>query len=278
MPDDNGQDPNPTDGEGQENQDKSISDAAKAILDEVHKNIDKASQAPDPTPPSSQPAPDPQAAYAARREEVKKKMGWTEEQMQFHEQEKMAAVAPVAQEIAFMKVERTHKDFDQLRKPFMEEVSKYQKAGRVIDSDLAEQIFFMIKGREIEAGRYQLTPPSSQPAPVPPQGRSPSSAAPVGAAGRMVRRIAAGYSGSEPSLSGGKGEGQEEVELSDREKTYARVLNVDAKDYKKMKDDRDAGVREIGEHAIKAPEIDTRSANPADRDLASLWSRNGGRI
>lgn len=250
---------------------ETIPEAAKAILDEVRKQSEEKK---DP-PPSSQPKQD-VAAWVAQREDFKKKMNFNEEQMQLHERDRANAQAPVLLELSKMKVREGHKDFDQLKAPFEAEVANYVARGVIVNPELADQIFLMVKGKELEAGRW--SPPSSQPADKKPAG------APANAGGR-ASRIAAGYSGSEAGLGGGvggsgggAGGGEGEAQISDREKEYAKAMNVDPKDYKKMKEEKQAGIREIGERAIRPPEIDMKTAGPADRDLAALWGKNGGRI
>ena len=253
--------PNESAGEGQD-----LSAEAAKILEEVKRQV---SAEPPAAPPSSQPKQDPNAAYIQAREDFKKKMNFSEEQMQLYERDKVTAQAPVLLELAKMKVKEGHKDYDQLKVAFEKELQEnYLSKGVVVNPELAEKIFLMVKGQEFDAGRYQM--PSSQPTP-----KSPPSPG-----GRGTTRIAPGYSGAEPGLGGGTPPGgdSEEGQLSDREKVYASVLNVDAKDYRKMKEEKEQGIREIGKSSIRAPEIDVRTAGPADRDLAALWSKNGGRI
>lgn len=242
--------------------------AAAQILEEVRKQAEKDAPA---TPPSSQPArPDAQAAWVAQRDDFKKKMGFNEEQMQLYERDRASAQAPVLLELAKMKVREGHKDYDQLKQAFETEVATYVSRGQVVNPELAEKIFLMVKGQELEAGRY--TPPSSQP----PAKGAPT---PQGQGARAAARIAPGYNANDPGLSGGAPTGGEpEGQLSEREKVYAGVLGVDEKSYKKNRDDKEKGIREISDRSYRAPEIDVKTAGVADRDLASLWGRNGGKI
>jgi hypothetical protein len=244
-----------------------LSPEAKAIIDNLAKKIEETKNPPKDVKetPKSEPSKD---QYQAWREDTKKKMNWNDEQLNFHESSVRQAQAPLMKESAVLSLKTTQKDFDALEKPFMAEIENYEKnLGRIIDKKLAEDIFHLVKGRELSAGRY--TPPTSQPA----RGANP------GGSRTPTSRIAPSYNPADAGMGGG-GEGDEgdENRLSDEEKQYAKIAGVDEKSYAAMRSEKKAGKRELADRSWKAPEIDVRSAGPADRDLAGLWSKNGNRV
>lgn len=246
-------------------QDQEIPDAADKILKAVQEKLDKKE-----TPVvDSQPAKDTQKEYHQWREDTKKKMGWNDEQLAFHEQSIRASQAPLVRDNSLMKMRTIQKDFDKLEKPFMEEIDRYEKMGRTIDSALAEELFYMVKGKEISAGRYVPETPSSQPPKRPADDRSP-------------RRMAPAYNPADPGTGGGSKEEDASSKLSEVEKDYQEFTDkcagqigseVTAEDYVKHREDKKNGKREISDHAVKKLEL-APGAGAADRDLASLWNRS----
>jgi len=243
-----------------------LPEAAKKILDAMQEKLDKK----DNPPVDSQPKDDPKKQYEAWREDTKKKMGWNDDQLAFHEQSIRAAQAPLVRDNALMKMRTSQKDFDKLEKAFMEEVGRYEKMGRTVDSGLAEELFYMVKGKELSAGRYTPEVPGSQPA------KRPADAE------RSPRRMAPSYNASDPG-TGGTGERDDaSSKLSEVEKDYLDFVDksagqvgseVSAEDYVKNREDIKNGKREIADHAVRKIEV-APGAGPADRDMAALWNRS----
>lgn len=254
------QEQDPPDGE-------KLPDAAQKILDAVQKRLDSKE-----TPQSPDPQPDPAKQQADWRESKKKEMGWTDQQLDSYQRDIRNAQAPLLKDNALLKLRTAHKDYGQLEKAFSEEVARYEKAGRIIDSSLAEELFYMVKGKELSAGRYKPEAPASQP------DRKP------GGVPRGTSRMAPSYNPSDPGNGGSERRGEEALgQLSEDEKAYLDFmdkaasqigLSVTAEDYLKGREDKKRGIREIAPRAVKPIEIDNRTANAADRDLASLWNRS----
>lgn len=245
-----------------------LPDAAKAIIDAVK---DQMKSEPAKTPVDSQPKEDPAKKYQEWRETKKKTMGWNEDQLNSYEHDVRSSQAPLIKDNALLKLRGAQKDFDKLETAYMSEVERYEKAGRVIDSALAEELFYMVKGKEISAGRYKTEAVDSQPKRE--EDRS----------SREVRRIAPAYNPSDAgSGAADKHKSEASSQLSDEEKDYLDFMDraaaqigmeVSAEDYVKGKEDKKRGRREISEQAIRRMEIPA-SAGAADRDLASLWNRS----
>lgn len=240
------------------------------LLKEINEKI----SAPPAKVPESQPAQDAVAVYNTRKAEIMKTMGWNENQFAFHEQEKLSAAAPIMKDMSLLRIEKANKDYDKLKEPFEKEIKRYEtEFKRVITPELAEEVFFMVKGREMSAGRYAPANPDSQPK-AKPTGREADPARP---------RISKGYSDADPGMSGSEasgGDGDASTQLSDREKEYVKIFGpkVGAKAYIEMREEKRNGIRAIADKSWRAPEIDRKSAGPADRDLDSLWHQNGGEL
>ena len=246
-----------------------IPEAADAILKAVQESLKTKDEAPESQPDKK---PQTEDQVVKWREETKKKMGWSDDQLNFHEQSIRAAQAPLMKDNAIMKMRTVHKDYDVLEKPFLAEVERYEKQlGRVIDPSLAEELFYKAKGVEITAGRY--APPESQPKKPAGQG---------GSSDRQPSRVARGYNPSDAGVGSDSGRdesgsgtlSQEEKDMLDFvDKAAAQVgLSVTEEDYVKARQDKKSGKREIADKAIRRLEIDPRNASPADRDLERLWN------
>jgi hypothetical protein len=240
-----------------------IPEAAKKILDAIKDQVKP-----------SEPQPDPNKQANDWREAKKKEMGWTDAQLDSYQRDLRAAQAPLLKDNALLKLRTAHKDFGQLEKAFSDEIAKYEKNGRIIDTGLAEEIFYMVKGRELSAGRYSPAAPSSQPKSSPSGGDVP----------RGTSRMAPSYNPSDPGNGGGADKGDDAMgQLSEDEKASLDFmdrcasqigLQVTPEDYVKEREAKRRGRREVVERAVKPIEIDRASANPADRDLATLWNRS----
>jgi hypothetical protein len=241
-----------------------IPEAAKKILDAVKKQLDDKQTPPDPQS-------DPHKQVNDWREAKKKEMGWTDAQLDSYQRDLRSAQAPLLKDNALLKLRTAHKDFGQLEKAFNDEVSKYEKNGRIIDSELAEELFYMVKGRELSAGRYRPAAPSSQPQESPQRGEKAPS------------RMAPAYNPSDPGNGGADKTDDAMGQLSEDEKASLDFIDrcasqigqqVTAEDYVKEREAKKRGRREVVDRAVKPIEIDVKSANPADRDLAHLWNRS----
>lgn len=271
MPNEPGKEtPDPKDGQ-------ELAPAAAAIIDAVKDALKPKEGAPDPkaapAPRSEPAAQDPAAIRAAWRENTKKKMGWTDEQVDLQEQTLLQAQAPILKSNAITGLRTTHKDFDQLEKPFLEEIARYEKMGRIIDPHLAEELFYKVKGVELTAGRYKLASgaPESQPQRKPDAGRD----------GRPIVRISRGYDAADPGQSGGSGGGTSQ-QMTEVEQDYLRFLQqcgdqigfeITPESYMSAREDKRNARRNITDKTVRRMEVGA-GANPADRDLAALWNRN----
>lgn len=252
-----------------QNTDDQLPDAAQKLLDAVQKKLDDKA-----TPQSPDPQPDPVKQQADWREAKKKAMGWTDQQLDSYQTDLRLAQAPLLKDNALLKLRTAHKDFGHLEKAFSDEVARYEKAGRVIDSNLAEELFYMVKGKELSAGRYKPEAPSSQP-------QTPH------AGGNVPRgtRMAPSYNPADPGNGGGSADrgadamgqlsDEEKASLDFMDKAASQIgLSVSPEDYVRERDQKKKGVREVMSKAVKPMEIDLKSANAADRDLAGLWNRS----
>lgn len=238
------------------------------LLKDIQDKISKPVEAPKSEPAATK--EDAVADYNNRKAAIMKEMNWTEKQFEFHEREKLSAAAPIMKEMALLRIERSNKDYDKLKDPFEKEVKRYQDGGRVITPELAEEIFYMVKGKEISSGRYKPETPESQP-----------KRAPQGGGNESRPRISSTPSYEREASGGGEGEGGGEApQVSDREKEYIRIFGpqVSTEAYVKMREEKKSGVRAISDKAIRAPDIDVKNANPADRELAKHWGANDGRL
>jgi len=185
-------------------------------------------------------------SFAEIREQRKKQLGFSEEQMRVHEQMLMEAQAPLIERAAWSHIEKKA-DIDKYRKEIEDELKIYSPQNKT--PDVLEKIYYMVKGRHAD----------SKPADVSPK---PSGSRVADA--RVSR--GPGYSGAEPGMpAGGGASGDEEDQLTDAEKFVASKMGIPEKEYAKSKK---AG-REIRE--LRAP--DTRQVNSlADVELRRLQS------
>ena len=246
--------------------DDQLPDAAEKLLKAVQDKLDaKGDPAPDPQP-------DPARKVSDWRESKKKEMGWNDQQLDSYQRDIQIAQAPLVKDNSLLKLRTAHKDYGQLEKAFLSEVDRYEKLGRTIDSSLAEELFYMVKGKELSAGRYKPDAPSSQPKTSPSGGE------------RRPSRMAPAYNPSDPGTGSSEDRGTDAMgQLSDDEKASLDFMDkaasqigmsVTAEDYVKGREEKKRGIREIGPRAVKPLEIDMKTANSADRDLANLWNRS----
>jgi len=161
--------------------------------------------------------------YADRRAVLQKSLGYTDEQMAAHEEMIMRAQAPVIERTAWSTLEK-RPDLENYRAEIEKELSIYPQERRT--PEIMEKIYYYVKGKHSDA-KPKETPKS-------PKVES--------------TRVSGGpgYTGSEPSLSGGRDERGDSPneELNDNEKFVADKLGVDYKAYAKS---RNAGraIREL---------------------------------
>lgn len=218
---------------------------AMEILKEIHDKLSKPAEEKKDTPESQPKVPDVQAV----RTEHMKKMGWNEEQMRLNEEAIASAQAPLTQELAWTKLERSHKDVGEYEKGIREELKNYP-ASR-ITPELLDKIYYMVKGVTIDKRDSQ------------PKGHK---------SGAPSERIARGYNPSENGMSssGGGGSDKEVPELTEDERFVSSRLGVKPEDYAEAKK-----ARTIRKFA-RPVEI-SRDAGPADRELGNLLGKSGGR-
>jgi hypothetical protein len=179
------------------------------VLEEIKSKLDNPpAAATPPAPASSIPS------WQDQREESRKKLGFTEEQMRAHEELIDRKQAPVIENLGWNQLEK-HKDLDKYKKEIEAELSIYPASART--PAIMEKVYFMVKGKHAE----------SQPAPDPKATpRNPTTRVSSGP----------GYSGSDPGLpAGGTQEEGTEENLDDREKFVASKLGVTEKDYAKSR-------------------------------------------
>jgi hypothetical protein len=132
-----------------------------------------------------------------QREADRKALGFTEEQMAAHERTQMRVSAPLIERTAWATLDKKP-DIDTYRKEIEQELSIYPQERRT--PDIMEKIYYMVRGKRAD----------SKPA-------APAAKGPKVEETRVSR--GPGYTGSEPSLSGGREErAPENEELDDREK------------------------------------------------------------
>lgn len=154
-------------------------------------------------------------SYADQREADRKALGFTEEQMAAHERTQMRVNAPLMERTAWSTVEKKA-DIETYRKEIEAEVAIYRPENRT--PEILEKIYYMVRGKHAD----------SKPAIPPNKGQKVED-----------RKVSGGpgYTGSEPSLSGGRDENRQDdnQELDDREKFVADKLGVGHKEYAQAK-------------------------------------------
>lgn len=236
--------------------------AADKLIEAVKEKLAKS----DTKVPDPKPAVDQNNKVASDyRDGMKKQMGWNDAQFDAYQRDKVSAQAPLVSELSKNQIREAHKDFDSLKDAYETEYKKYTDQGIAVGKDLAEQIFWMVKGREVDSGRYKA--PDSQPK------RAPTTSG----GGRSSERIAPVYDPGNPGMGGGKdGGGDEATNLTDEEKRYARLSGVDEKSYAEARNDKKAGKREITDVTFRVPKLENNSS-PADRDLVALLGKHDAR-
>jgi hypothetical protein len=205
--------------------------------------------------PEERPDPAPGRGPGAleEREALKKTMGFSEEQMQAHEQMLRRSQAPLVERDGWRTIEGKS-DFKDLKSEIDKEVAIYPSERRT--PEMMEKIYYMVKGRHADSK------PKETPKP-----------------GRPEERISRGpgYSGADPGMpagGGGPGEGgpTPEETLNDSEKFVVSKLRdagvqISDKEYAKS---RNAGrsIREL------RPEDNRRPTSLADIELSRM---KGGR-
>lgn len=223
----------------------SMPEQVTKVLEELKAKLDNPPEV--KAAPSSQPS---QPSWTEMREEMKKKMGFNDEQMDAHEQSILSKQAPVVEELGWMKL-KERKEFTKFEKEIREELAMYPPQNRT--PVVMEKIYLMVRGKH--ADDVPANPGSPKPA--------------GGVSGREVvrTRVAPAYSGTETGIAGGSSEGTPEEELTEQEQFVASKLGVDTKEYAKA--------RESGKsiRTLEVP-IDWRNANnSADLELRRLKGR-----
>lgn len=218
-----------------------LPESVTKVLEDIRAKLDNQS-------PKIEAAPVPAApSYVDQREELKKSLGYSEDQMHAHEQMILKNNAPVVESLGWSRLEKKA-DLDTFRKEIESELSLYPQERRT--PEIMEKVYYFVKGKHADS-----KPTATAPAPA-------SSGSRV-AETRVTR--GPGYSGADPGLpSGGKGEGGgEDLALNDQEKFVASKLGVTEKDY--------ARAREVGRSVRELKIPDTRSSQSmADIELRRL--------
>lgn len=228
----------PTESKATEEKPGNLPDEVTKVLEDIREKLDN------PTPAKETPTVPAAPSYVEQRETMKKTLNYTEEQMQAHEQMLMRSQAPIIENTGWSRLEKKS-DLDTYRKEIEAELSIYPQERRT--PEVMEKIYFYVKGKHAD----------SKPA-------APASA-PAGSrvAETRVSR-GPGYSGSDPGMPAGGGEGAgEEDKLSDAEKFVAAKLGVTEKDY--------ASSRRIGKSIRELRVPDARPVSSlADIELRRL--------
>lgn len=105
-----------------------------------------------------EPTPDNADAVTKLREQIKDQMGWTDAQLDFHQNSVMNAVAPVQEELQWLRLEKSHADLPKYKEAMLKELSEYSPAQRA-NPIILEKVYYLAKGRAMEQ-----QPPTSRPA------------------------------------------------------------------------------------------------------------------
>lgn len=141
------------------------------------------------------------------REQIKERTGWTDDQIDFHQQSMINAVAPLREQMSWMQLEKSHPDLSRYKDAMEKELADGYTPAQRSDPRILEKIYYLAKGRAMEQ-----QPPSSRPA-----GQAPKPAPAYQGMGGGTD------TGSRPSDSG----------LTAEQKEYARRLGVGEEAYKK---------------------------------------------
>jgi hypothetical protein len=211
------------------------------VLEDIKAKLDGI---PPATPPAAAAPTVP--SWQDQREDIRKRMGFNEDQMRAHEEMLQRQQAPVIEKLGWSQLEK-HKDIDKYKKEIEAELAIYPQHQRT--PEIMEKIYYFTKGKHADS--QPVTPP----APTPGTPRTRVSSGP-------------GYSGAEPGLpAGGGGEGGgEEESLNETEKFVAQKMGISEKDYAKS--------RNVGKNIRELKVPDTRQANSlADVELRRLQSK-----
>lgn len=153
--------------------------------------------------------PQPEAVSDATkiREQIKEQTGWTDEQIDFHQQSVSNAVSGVQEQVSWMQLERSHPDVAKYKEAMQKELADGYLPHQKANPQILEKVYYLAKGRAMESN-----PPSSRPA-----GQQP--------------RVAPSYQGMR---SGTDGESRPpETTLTDEQKAAAKFLRVPEEKYKR---------------------------------------------
>lgn len=218
-----------------------LPDGVTKVLEDIKTKID--GMAPTAAPPASTPTV---PSWQEQREDLKKRMGYNEEQMRAHEEMLTRQQAPIIENQGWTHLEK-HKDLDKYKKEIEAEIALYPQHQRT--PGMMDKIYYFVKGKHADSQpAATLTPKPNEP-------RTRVSAGP-------------GYSGADPGLpAGGGGEGgSEEETLDEKEKFVASKLGISEKDYAKA--------RNVGKTIRELKVPDTRqSTSLADVELRRLQGR-----
>lgn len=218
-----------------------LPDGVTKVLEDIKSKLDGL---PPATPPAAAAPTVP--SWQDQREDLKKRMGYNEEQMRAHEEMLSRQQAPIIESQGWTQLEK-HKDLDKYKKEIEAELAIYPQNQRT--PVIMEKIFYFVKGKHAD----------SQPATP----QTPASGTP-----RTRVSAGPGYSGAEPGLpAGGGGEGgTEEEALNDKEKFVAEKLGISEKDYAKA--------RNVGKNIRELKLPDNRQTNSlADVELRRLQGK-----
>ena len=193
-----------------------LPEAVTQVLEDIKKKLDGVPTTPTPEQPRTHTGP----TASELREDMKKRLGFNEDQMRAHEEMLLTNQAPIIQQLGWNHLDKK-KDIETYRKEIEEELKLYPPHQQT--PAILEKIYYFVKGKHAD----------SKPA------DPPKPAAGGGAPGTRVVS-GPGYSGNDPGVGGGAGarggEGGEDKPLNDLEKFVASKLGVSEKDYAKARD------------------------------------------
>ena len=146
------------------------------------------------------------------RENIKEQTGWTDAQLDFHQNSMVNAVAPLQEQISWMGLEKKFPDLPKYREAMDKELADGYSPAQKANPAILEKVYYLAKGKTMES---RPTPPSHQPAP-----QNPGS----------TRRMAPAY----PGFSGGSDPSGRapSTTLTEEQKVYARNLGISEERYK----------------------------------------------
>lgn len=194
-----------------EEEKKGLPDAVNKVLEDIKAGVEKMNKPAEETSKPSPTAP----SWQDQREDYRKRLGFSEEQMRAHEEMSAKQNAPVIENLGWSHLEKKS-DLATYRKEIEAELSIYPQERR--DPGLMEKIYYYIKGKHADS----KAPEKRDEKPVERVTRGP------------------GYSGAETGLPAGGGEGGkgEEEQLTDVEKFLAAKFGTSEAAYAKAKKER----------------------------------------